>query len=151
MIKRAMKSAASSRVMCPSKNTSRKSIRVTMSIYGRSLNRIERSTTIGIMSADAPRMARPLKMLLPIMLPTLMSELPCKVLRRLTINSGRLVPAATMVRPITSSLTFHLRANPDAPSVNLSAPQSTRMMPTSKRMTFRIIFLYIYRFMCMLA
>ena len=95
-----------------------------------------RETAIFMAIAEAPMMTSVLKMLLPTMFPTLMSPLPRMLLKRLTINSGRLVPIATMVRPMTSSLTFQRRATPQAPSVNLSAPQSTRAVPTRSNTIF---------------
>ena len=43
-----------------------------------------------------------LRMLLPTMLPMVMSALPFRAAEMLTAASGALVPMATMVRPITS-------------------------------------------------
>ena len=96
-------------------------------------------TGIRIIMAEAPTITRVLKMLLPTILPTLISALPLRTLKKLTMNSGRLVPRATIVRPITISLTFQRRAIPQAPSVNLSAPHNTRTMPTRSNKQFIII------------
>ena len=60
-------------------------------------------TSIGATSAVVPRMPRMLKMLLPTMLPTAMSRWPLIAAMTLVATSGREVPAAMMVRPMTSS------------------------------------------------
>ena len=52
-----------------------------------------------------PRTKRILKILLPTMLPTAISALPRSAAFVLVTSSGRLVPNATTVRPITLSLT----------------------------------------------
>ena len=101
------------------------------------------STGIDLMMADTPRMTRILNTLLPMILPTLISELPLSTLMKLTMNSGRLVPSATTVRPMTSSLTFRRLARPLAPSVKRSAPQSTTAMLTTIRTISSIILFYI--------
>ena len=53
-----------------------------------------------------------------------------RTLMKLTMNSGRLVPKATTVSPITNSLTRNLRARPHAPSVKRSAPHKTTIKPS---------------------
>jgi hypothetical protein len=88
-----------------------------------------------IKSAEAPKMNSELNTLLPTTLPTLISALPSRALKKLTTNSGILVPKATTVRPITISLTFQRRAMEEAPSVNLSAPHNTIAIPNKRRHT----------------
>ena len=92
-----------------------------------------------IIIAEKPTISSVLKTLLPTTFPTLISALPSRALKKLTTNSGMLVPIATTVRPITISLTFHLRAMLDAPSVNLSAPQITIEIPIKSKMMSRNI------------
>lgn len=87
---------------------------------------------MGISTEDMPTINSTLAILLPTTLPRLMSALPSRALKKLTTNSGMLVPMATIVRPITISLTSHLRATHEAPSVNLSAPHTTMAMPRHK-------------------
>ena len=89
------------------------------------------ATAIGATAAEQPTMSRVLKMLEPITLPTARSGVPFRADIRLTNSSGAEVPAATMVRPITISGTRMSRASFEAPSVIRSAPQITRMIPTT--------------------
>lgn len=108
-------------------------------LIGMSRCNMPRLTIMGATAAEVPIMTKVLKMLLPTMLPTLMSPLPWNELITLTTNSGRLVPRATMVSPMTSSLTFQRRATFEAESVNLSAPHITSAMPATSRRRLSIM------------
>ena len=99
-----------------------------------------RGIRIGFINAEQPTIISVLKILLPTILPTLMSPLSCTALKKLTTNSGRLVPIATTVRPITISDIFQRRAIALAESINLSAPHSTIAVPTISRTISNNIF-----------
>ena len=86
-------------------------------------------TTMGQNNAEKPTIIKVLKRLLPTMLPRLMSEAPRMLASRLTMNSGRDVPKATIVKPMTISGIWKRRATETAPSVSLSAPTSTKVAP----------------------
>ncbi len=72
-------------------------------------------------------------MLEPIRLPKTISEWWRTAATRLAASSGRLVPKATMVSPITRSLTPRWRATPTAPVTSRWAPSTSRPMPASTR------------------
>lgn len=126
-------------LMKPSKNAITNKSNATARLIGMSRVRSNLLTLSLLMIAEAPMMTRVLKMLLPMMLPTLMSLLPRNTLKKLTMNSGRLVPMDTIVRPITNSLTCHFLAIPHAPSVNRSAPHNTSAMPNINKIQFNTI------------
>jgi hypothetical protein len=69
----------------------------------------------GKMSAVAPRIRAILKILLPTIFPTEMSSLPVITAKRETTNSGALVPAETIVKPIKAFDIFALEAIATAP------------------------------------
>ena len=71
-------------------------------------------------------------MLLPMILPRAIPELPFNAELKLITNSGSDVPIATIVRPITSSLILKRRASADAPFVSQSAPKITIAVPMMK-------------------
>ena len=75
----------------------------------------------------------------PTMLPTDMSMLFEIALVILTESSGRLVPRATMVRPINKLGTLHLFAMALAPLTKKSAPLIKNAIPTIKNKTFKKI------------
>ena len=87
----------------------------------------------GAMMAVNPMMAKALKILLPTTLPIAISVLPSMADIRLTTNSGALVPAATMVKPITNEEMLKRRAMLDAPSVSQSAPFTISTRPTTNK------------------
>ncbi len=58
------------------------------------------------------------------------SELPFKLAVMFTDNSGRDVPKATTVNPITRSEIWSFLAKDEPPSTRKSAPLITRMKPT---------------------
>ena len=73
-----------------------------------------------------------LAMLLPNTLPIANSELPSKLAKRFTTNSGILVPKDTMVSPITNSGILFFFATEEAPSTNQSAPLISKTKPIKK-------------------
>ena len=97
-------------------------------------------TTIGATSAAQPTISIVLKILEPMTLPTAKSGVPLRAETRLTNSSGAEVPAATMVRPMTISDMFTLRATAEAPSTRRSAPHSTRTTPAIINNPFSIIY-----------
>ncbi|MNN25702.1 hypothetical protein D3C81_1391850 [compost metagenome] len=88
-----------------------------------------RDTSIGVISADRPRMNSTLKMLLPTTLPTAMSPWPAKADCTLTAISGALVPKATTVRPMISGGMPNWAARRAAPRTSTSAPATSRIRP----------------------
>ena len=84
---------------------------------------------IGATIAAQPTMSMQFIVFEPTTLPTAKSGVPFRADTRLTKSSGAEVPAATMVRPMIISGTFILLASAAAPSVSLSAPNSTNATP----------------------
>ena len=84
---------------------------------------------IGATKAAMPTISKVLKILDPMALPIAISEAPLSADKMLTLNSGIDVPNATTVSPITISDTPMREAIADAPSVSLSAPQTTMATP----------------------
>ena len=79
----------------------------------------------------------------PTMFPTDMSMLFEIALVILTESSGRLVPRATMVRPINKLGTLHLFAMALAPLTKKSAPLIKKAIPKIKNKTFKKIVIII--------
>ena len=109
------------------------------------LNRSAASETatppVGEIAADTPSTARILKILLPTILPTAISRSPLMLASTEVANSGRAVPAATMVKPITNSLTPIDRAIAIALSTNQRDPCTNSNSPTtiSPRLTIQVV------------
>ncbi len=76
----------------------------------------------GLIVAEAPRTRKILNMLLPMTFPIAKPGLPLIADITEVASSGREVPAATIVKPITASLTPRADAMPDAPSTNQFPP-----------------------------
>ena len=74
------------------------------------------------MQAERPRITAMLERLEPIMFPREIPELPTKFAYVLTTSSGKDVPKATTVSPITRGETPLCSARSDAPSTRKSAP-----------------------------
>ena len=106
---------------------------------GISLVMMLRSIRMGENRAVTPIITRTLKILLPTTLPTAISALPLSAEMKLIVSSGAEVPKATMVRPITRSLTPHLRAMAEAPSVRALAPTRMSTRPNRRKMMLRNI------------
>ena len=88
------------------------------------------------MTALVPTTTNVLKILEPTILEIAISLLPIKPAVILTLASGKLVPSATIVKPIITEGTFNLRATLALPSTNKSAPFIKRTIPnTNKRNT----------------
>ena len=77
-----------------------------------------------------------LNTLLPTTFPRLMSDWLRKAPERPAASSGRDVPTATTVRPITRSLTPSIAAPVDAPSTTSFAPIAIIALPTSTSRTW---------------
>ncbi len=75
-------------------------------------------------------------MLLPTTLPTAMSRSPRTVAMMDVATSGNDVPPATIVRPITNSLTPSSRAISMDALTSQRAPRTSRPRPASTRTTF---------------
>ena len=91
----------------------------------------------GTMMALMPRMRPMLTILLPTMLPTARSPLPDHAEKIVTMNSGKEVPKATIVRPITKGDTLSHLAKSAAPSTKKSAPLTISTKLTSSNNTIR--------------
>ena len=72
-------------------------------------------TEMGVITAETPRMSRILNRLEPITLPMAISFCPLRAATIEVTSSGRLVPMATIVRPMSVSLRPNMRAMPVAP------------------------------------
>ena len=92
----------------------------------------------GVTVAEQPSTKKMLKRLLPTTLPMAISGFFFRAATMLVANSGSEVPPATMVKPMTASLTPSPRAMPLAPLTN-PLPPSTKAArpPTIKRVDFQ--------------
>ena len=82
-------------------------------------------------------------MLEPMTLPRLRPLLPVRPAVMDTEASGRLVPMATTVRPMTTPGTRSRRATPEEPSTKKSAPLTSSTKPTtSTRQLISIAIVY---------
>lgn len=88
----------------------------------------------GLTVAEHPNTRKILKMLLPITLPSAIAVFPLRAAVTDVASSGREVPIATIVRPITASLTPMAEAIPDAPSTNKSPPKIRPASPPTIQM-----------------
>ena len=84
---------------------------------------------IGATIAATPTISIVLNTFEPTTLPTAKSAVPFRADTKLTQNSGADVPKATIVSPMTSCGIRIRSASATAPSVSLSAPQSTSAAP----------------------
>ena len=87
----------------------------------------------GFIIAEIPRISKILAMLLPNTLPMANSELPLKLAKIFTSNSGREVPKETMVRPITMGGQPNRLPIEEAPSTSISAPLIRITKPTTNK------------------
>ena len=110
---------------------------------GMSFFTVEGLMIMGATIAAQPTMSIAFIVFDPTTLPTAISGVPFNAETRLTNNSGADVPAATMVSPMMISGTFILRANDEAPSVSLSAPNKTSATPTTINRISNIIVIAI--------
>src|SRR5690606_22197769 len=85
---------------------------------------------------ETPSTQRILKILLPTTLPTAMSRWPRIVAITDVITSGKEVPAATIVKPITASLTPQAVANSTALCTNQRAPNTSKTKPPTTSTMF---------------
>ena len=85
----------------------------------------------GRITADRPSTKNMLNRQLPITLPTARPGRPFVAATTEVASSGRDVPAATMVRPITASLTPMARASDDALSTKISPPHTRAARPST--------------------
>lgn len=83
----------------------------------------------GVIVADAPRTRNILKILLPTTLPIAMPGFPFRAAATEVASSGREVPQATMVSPMTASLTPNALAISDAPLTKRSPPNMSAARP----------------------
>ena len=87
---------------------------------------------IGFITEATPRIRAMLAMLLPTILPTVISLAPWSAAVRHTTNSGEEVPKATTVRPIITGLMPRSFANRDAPLTSNSPPAIRPVIPIIK-------------------
>ena len=90
---------------------------------------VDFATARGTITEDIPRIISILSMLLPTILPMVISALPFRAAEMLTAASGELVPIATIVRPITSCGMPNFAAIPEEPSTKISAPLISNTNP----------------------
>ena len=103
------------------------------------------ATFIGSTTAVTPTIINTLKMLLPTTLPIAISVLPLKEDMRLTMSSGAEVPNATIVKPITRSLTPHYLATAAEPSVRQLAPRRIYAIPPMRNRMSRMISIIVVK------
>ena len=97
---------------------------------GNSFFIVARLIAIGVMIAQSPHIKIRLNIFDPTTFENAISLLPRREAERLTAISGRLVPIATTVSPMTIDETLSLFATLDAPSTKASAPLESRINPT---------------------
>ena len=100
------------------------------------------------MTAVIPRIINIFKILLPTIFPIVIPALLSNAAVMLTAASGKLVPMATIVSPITSCGIPSFFAILAAPSTNQSAPFTSRKNPTSKINICTIILPTSFLFIC---
>ena len=111
------------------------SITVNRNMTGKSCRSISMSTPTGSTTAAMPSTPRILNMLEPITLPIARSSSWRSALVSEAASSGRLVPSAMMVRPMTISETSRLRATKTAPSTRKRELSGSTTRPTSAHST----------------
>ena len=123
-------------IICLSNTLSKRSTAnnvVISKVIGNSFFTVSFFTIKGCIKAEAPSIKSIFKILLPITLPSTISNDPESNPLTLTANSGALVPKATIVSPISIFDTLKFFATLLAPSTNISAPFiSTINPPTNK-------------------
>jgi hypothetical protein len=95
--------------------------------------------TIGLNSEQIPNTRRILVILEPIIFPIAIPDLPYNAAFKLTPSSGREVPNATMVSPITNLEIFNLEAIWTDDFTNQSAPKYNNTVPIIRYITLIII------------
>jgi len=92
-----------------------------------------KSISTGLIDAAIPRMKRRLNRFEPITLPTAISHSPFLAATIEVTSSGKEVPQATMVSPISMGLIPKDAAIADAESTTQSPPTIIRTIPTTKK------------------
>ncbi len=100
-------------------------------VKGISYFTVDFCTGMAQITEASPNITSTFMILLPTTLPMVISALPFKAAEILTAASGRDVPIATMVSPMTSWGIPNLSAMLDAPSTNQSAPFIKSTNPTT--------------------
>lgn len=99
---------------------------------GKSLLRSDFPTGIGEIRAVAPATSIRFTIFEPTTFPMAMPFIPFNAEVRLTASSGRLVPNATIVSPITMEGIWKILAIPELPSTKKSAPFTRSKKPINK-------------------
>ena len=102
---------------------------VTNNEIGISFHAVVDLTVIGNINPDIPSIINRLKLLLPTMLPSTMSEYPFIEPIIFTTNSGAEVPNETTVKPIAKSEILYFLAKAEAPSTSQFAPKIKQTNP----------------------
>ena len=129
----------------PVRKTSRNrttSITVIRRSRGKPLVRTSFFMRIGRMRAATPMRSRMFTILLPMTLPSNMSDSPLIIDEIETASSGVAVPKLTIVMPTMNLLTLKWEAILEAPSINQSAPLTRMMKPTTRRIICNTISIY---------
>lgn len=100
-------------------------------------NKNAEANGIGKITPATPKTNKILKMLEPTIFPMAISDSPLRAAITLVTNSGKLVPIATIVKPITRSETPKYRAKAQAASTVKLLPQTRA---TSPKMIYNAIF-----------
>lgn len=125
------KTMPSTRLRLPSNNKIVKSAVKPMQI-GKSRLKMTSSAVKTFIAAQTPTTTNRLKRFEPITLLSAMSLLPARPAVMLTAASGALVPAATIVRPMTTDGILKSLATSLLPSTKKSAPLMSKIKPTIK-------------------
>ena len=93
------------------------------------MNNVDFSILIFVIKALIPKTIKIFKILLPTTFPMVIPEFPFNPATNETAASGKLVPIAQIVNPITNWETWKILASEDAPSTNQSAPFTKTKKP----------------------
>ena len=96
-------------------------------------NNVTSLICIGQITEVQPIIHKILNTLLPSTFPIAIPALPLRAATTVVASSGSDVPKATIVNPITLSLTFNCCAMPTAASTKMSEPQISRASPKTIR------------------
>ncbi len=132
-------------ILALSRNTSLTSTRKIMlesMMIGRSKNRVFGVSIIGDMSAVTPSMRNILAILDPRTFPIAISVFPDMLAMTETMNSGILVPIATIVSPMIASDIWNFFARETAPSTRTFHPKASKTRPSMIKQNAKRISIY---------
>ena len=117
---------------------------VTIAKNGKSNFLFERLNVIGNIIATIPKIKKMFDIFEPTTLPIATSVFPLIAPEIPTASSGRLVPIATIVSPITIDGTLSFFAIALAPDTKKSAPKTRKIKPKTKKSMFKKISIIVF-------